>query len=155
MAFAFPSLLTRNVLQSGAKSSQGRLGQLVFPHSGLSFSVPLKATNQLRFQHTFQSIPSTVVRTARSTGSKEKRGISLLIKGATVAGVGLGLANQRNSIIHCDGKSVKCNNTTNAANLKKVEDATFIRTRPQAVKNSSICLSGGPRATPYIICIAI
>ncbi|KAF8201658.1 hypothetical protein BJ912DRAFT_1019555 [Pholiota molesta] len=39
---------------------------------------------------------------ARSTGSKEKRGISFLIKGATVAGVGLGLANQRNSIIHCD-----------------------------------------------------
>ncbi|KJA27544.1 hypothetical protein HYPSUDRAFT_114307, partial [Hypholoma sublateritium FD-334 SS-4] len=38
---------------------------------------------------------------------KEKGGLAFLLKGATIAGVGLGLAHQRSSIIHCEGAHVR------------------------------------------------
>ncbi|KAF9483890.1 hypothetical protein BDN70DRAFT_246158 [Pholiota conissans] len=100
MAFAFPSLLSRNVLHSSAKNIH-----LSFPYIKLNFGSPLKtAINSLKFQHTSKY---TVARTVRNTAYKEKTGISFLLKGATIAGVGLGLANQRNSIIYCDEPQVK------------------------------------------------
>ena len=104
MFYAFPTLLSRHTLRSGVQSTPSQLRQL-FPQHGALFT-PLRTTSKQALQRAFHNAPSPVVRGVQTAGTKDKRGLSFLLKGATIAGVGLGLANQRSSTIHCEGALV-------------------------------------------------
>ncbi|KAF8969973.1 FUN14 family-domain-containing protein [Flammula alnicola] len=109
MAFSLPSLVSRHILRPGKQASQQHLRQL-FPYSA-SFTTSLKAPS-LQFQYGLHTLPSAVVRKVKNTGLKETRGLSFLLKGATVAGVGLGLATLQKPPIHCDPPEPKPTTTT-------------------------------------------
>jgi len=95
------SLLPRNfpraVIQRGIHNSSFRYSTSVALYSSGSVS---------RFYHGLRSISSTVLQTAERTGAKDGRAFSFLVKGATVAGVGLGLSTLNQLPIYCDGKVI-------------------------------------------------
>lgn len=103
MAYAFPSLLTRHTLRSGVHNSFPQLKQLFPRHE--TFSGALKTTPH-SLQRCFHSSQSSVIRAVREIGPKEKGGITFWLQGATIAGVGLSLANLRSPVVHCDGEHV-------------------------------------------------